>query len=74
MASPLDRLVVIPESGSPAQTAESLTSISGRLLGTLPSYASVAAAQSAGLVTGDYFVLTGVTVGILTLNMIVRVP
>lgn len=41
---------------------------------SLPSYASVAAAQSAGLITGTPFILTGITVGILTLNLVVAVP
>jgi len=40
----------------------------------LPSYASVALAQAAGLVSGDYFILTGTVVGILTLNLIVAIP
>lgn len=41
---------------------------------SLPQYTSVANATAGGLVSGDYFVLTGVTVGLLTLNMVIQVP
>jgi hypothetical protein len=41
---------------------------------SLPSYSSVTAAQNAGLVSGDYFVLTGVVIGLLTLNLVVKIP
>lgn len=39
----------------------------------LPEFASIAAAQGAGY-SGKYVTLTGVTVGVLTLNLVVKVP
>lgn len=43
------------------------------VLTNLPEFASIAAAQGAGY-SGKYVTLTGVTVGILTLDLVVKVP
>ena len=50
----------------------SWTSMSDALT-QLPEFVSIAAAQGAGY-SGKYVTLTGVTVGVLTLNLVVKVP
>lgn len=44
------------------------------VLGHLSPYTSLAAAKSGGLASGDFFVLTGILIGVNLVNLIVQVP
>jgi len=44
------------------------------VLNKLPTYSSLSLATAGGLVSGDYFRLTSVVLGLNTVNLVVQVP
>ena len=59
---------------SQAEVTQSSQSDAQTLIATLPQYASLAAATTAGVTSGQAFILTGIVLGLETFKIVVVKP